>query len=96
MKGGGGRRAGNQAGEKHANHTHPHPHTAPPQVIADFVEPLVSHCQQLTSHRKFLDATPPEVEERVRSEKKANPAVHPYYLALREKVGESGEGRGRG
>ncbi|KAG2438290.1 hypothetical protein HYH02_010988 [Chlamydomonas schloesseri] len=55
------------------------------QVIADYVEPLVSHCQQLTSHRKFLDATPPEVEERVRGEKRANPAVHPYYLALREK-----------
>ncbi|KAG2429563.1 hypothetical protein HXX76_010798 [Chlamydomonas incerta] len=55
------------------------------QVIADYVEPLVSHCQQLTSHRKFLDATPPEVEERVRAEKRANPGVHPYYLALRDK-----------
>ncbi|GFR40315.1 hypothetical protein Agub_g851, partial [Astrephomene gubernaculifera] len=52
------------------------------QVIADFVEPLVQNCMAVTSHRKYMDAAQTLVEERVRTEKQANPKVHPYYLTM--------------
>ncbi|PNH03332.1 Transcription elongation factor spt-6, partial [Tetrabaena socialis] len=54
------------------------------QVIADFVEPLVQHCMAVTSHRKYMDAAQTIVEERVRTEKTANPTVHPYYMTAQK------------
>lgn len=62
---------------------------------------MVSHCQQVTAHRKYMDAAQPQVEEKVRQEKQANPAFNPYYLSIHKVGGWEGreggweEGQGR-
>ncbi len=57
---------------------------------------MVSHCQQVTSHRKYMDAAQPQVEEKVRQEKQANPAFNPYYLSIHKVGGWGEEGEGLG
>jgi transcription elongation factor SPT6 len=53
-----------------------------PQVMARYVEPLVSHLKSFLKHRKFLKGTKEEVDAAAKKEKARRPGTFPYFLSV--------------